>query len=67
MQLNELELLFSQLPRKRIGFYPTPFHKLENLSRTHDINLFMKREDMAGPGALSGSKMRVAELVIGVG
>ncbi|API73316.1 pyridoxal-phosphate dependent enzyme [Ralstonia solanacearum] len=65
MQLNELELLFSQLPRKRIGFYPTPFHKLENLSRTHGINLFMKREDMAGPGALSGSKMRVAELVIG--
>lgn len=65
MQFNELEQLFNQLPRKSIGFYPTPFHKLENLSRIHGINLFLKREDMAGPGSLSGSKMRVAELVIG--
>ena len=65
MQLNELDQLFNQLPRKNIGFYPTPFHKLENLSRTYDVNIFMKREDMAGPGSLSGSKMRVAELIIG--
>lgn len=65
MQLTELDDLFDRLPRKKIGFYPTPFHKLENLSRVHGINLFMKREDMAGPGALSGSKMRVAELIIG--
>ncbi|AOI60663.1 1-aminocyclopropane-1-carboxylate deaminase/D-cysteine desulfhydrase [Burkholderia diffusa] len=65
MQLSELEALLDKLPRKRIGFYPTPFHKLENMSRAHDINLFMKREDMAGPGSLSGSKMRVAELIIG--
>ncbi|RAR55375.1 D-cysteine desulfhydrase [Paraburkholderia unamae] len=65
MQLFELDDLLGKLPRKRIGFYPTPFHKLENMSRTHGINLFMKREDMAGPGSLSGSKMRVAELIIG--
>lgn len=65
MKLKELEELFNHLPRKRIGFYPTPFHKLDNLSREYRINLFMKREDLAGPGAISGSKMRIAELVIG--
>lgn len=65
MQLKDLQNLFNQLPRKSVGFYPTPFHKLENLSRIKGINLFMKREDMAGPGSLSGSKMRVAELIIG--
>ncbi|MBN3857872.1 pyridoxal-phosphate dependent enzyme [Paraburkholderia sp. Ac-20340] len=65
MQPDDLEVLLDRLPRKRIGFYPTPFHKLENLSRVHGVNLFMKREDMAGPGALSGSKMRVAEMIIG--
>lgn len=65
MNLNELETLYGQLPRKNVGFYPTPFHKLDNLSRIHGINLFMKREDLAGPGAISGSKMRVAELIIG--
>lgn len=65
MQFGELEALVATLPRKRIGFYPTPFHKLENLSRTCGVNIFMKREDLAGPGAISGSKMRVAEFVIG--
>jgi tryptophan synthase beta subunit len=48
MQLDELEQLFNRLPRKNIGFYPTSFHKLENLSRARGINLFLKREDMAG-------------------
>jgi 1-aminocyclopropane-1-carboxylate deaminase/D-cysteine desulfhydrase-like pyridoxal-dependent ACC family enzyme len=64
-QLAELDQLIVKLPRKHIGFYPTPFHKLENLSRNHRVNIFMKREDMAGPGTISGSKMRQAEFIIG--
>ena len=65
MKLSELKQLFDRLPRKSIGFYPTPFHKLDNFSREYGVNLFLKREDMAGPGAISGSKMRVAELIVG--
>jgi len=65
LQLADLDQLVGKLPRKRIGFYPTPFHKIENLSRLHGVNLFMKREDMAGPGTISGSKMRLAEFIIG--
>lgn len=64
-QLAELGQLIAKLPRKQIGFYPTPFHKLENLSRTRGVNIFMKREDMAGPGTISGSKMRTAEFIVG--
>lgn len=64
-QFTELEQLVAKLPRKQIGFYPTPFHKLENLSITHGVNVFMKREDMAGPGTISGSKMRLAEFIVG--
>jgi L-cysteate sulfo-lyase len=64
-QLAELAQLIAKLPRKHIGFYPTPFHKLENLSRKHRVNIFMKREDMAGPGTISGSKMRQAEFIVG--
>ncbi|MGP3940021.1 hypothetical protein [Streptomyces sp. 6N106] len=36
-----------------------------NLSATHGVNFFLKREDMAGPGTLSGSKTRLAEFIIG--
>lgn len=65
LQLAELDQLVGKLPRQRIGIYPTPFHKVENLSRLHGVNIFMKREDMAGPGTISGSKMRQAEFIIG--
>jgi L-cysteate sulfo-lyase len=63
-RLAELGQLIANLPRKQIGFYPTPFHKVENLSRIQGVNIFMKREDMAGPGTISGSKMRTAEFII---
>lgn len=65
LELAELDQLVARLPRKRIGIYPTPFHKVENLSRLSGVNIFMKREDMAGPGTISGSKMRLAEFIIG--
>lgn len=65
LQLAELDQLIGKLPRQRIGIYPTPFHKVENLSRLEGVNIFMKREDMAGPGTISGSKMRLAEFIIG--
>ncbi|GAA3773712.1 D-cysteine desulfhydrase family protein [Plantactinospora mayteni] len=55
----------SSLPRKRIGFYPTPFHGLGNLSTAYGIRLFMKREDLAGPGTISGSKTRLSEFILG--
>ena len=64
-RLAELDQLIAKLPRKPLGFYPTPFHKLENLSRIYRVNFFMKREDMAGPGTISGSKMRLAEFIVG--
>lgn len=65
MDCVELDRLIATLPRKRIGFYPTPFHRLDNLSATYGVNFFLKREDMAGPGTLSGSKTRLAEFILG--
>jgi L-cysteate sulfo-lyase len=65
MDFTELHALVGKLPRRRVGFYPTPFHRLDNLSATHGVNLFLKREDLAGPGTISGSKTRLAEFILG--
>jgi 1-aminocyclopropane-1-carboxylate deaminase/D-cysteine desulfhydrase-like pyridoxal-dependent ACC family enzyme len=65
MDSAALDRLIARLPRKRIGFYPTPFHRLDNLSAAHGVNFFLKREDLAGPGTLSGSKTRLAEFILG--
>ncbi|KAF5575056.1 ACC deaminase [Fusarium pseudocircinatum] len=54
-----------QLPRAPVGFYPTPFHQLHNMPKKLGINLYMKREDLAGPSAISGSKVRLSEFILG--
>jgi hypothetical protein len=65
MDFTHFDTAIDKLPRRRVGFYPTPFHALPNLSAAYGINLFMKREDLAGPSAISGSKMRLAEFIVG--
>lgn len=65
MDYATLDNAINKLPRRSIGFYPTPFHHLPNLSARYGINLFMKREDLAGASAISGSKTRLAEFIIG--
>jgi 1-aminocyclopropane-1-carboxylate deaminase/D-cysteine desulfhydrase-like pyridoxal-dependent ACC family enzyme len=65
MDFTHFDTAINKLPRRRVGFYPTPFHALPNLSAAYGINLFMKREDLAGPSAISGSKMRLAEFILG--
>lgn len=42
---------------------PTPVHKLENLSRSLGVQIFLKRDDMTGSEA-SGNKLRKLEFVV---
>lgn len=65
MDIAQLDIAISKLPRRQIGFYPTPFHALRNLSARYGVNFHMKREDLAGPGAISGSKTRLSEFILG--
>ena len=62
---DELRARIVRLPRASVGLYPTPFHPLRHLSRRYGVGMFMKREDLAGPSAISGSKMRLAEFILG--
>lgn len=65
MRTRDLVALVDKLPRKHIGFYPTPFHRLENLSAARGVSVYLKREDLAGPATISGSKTRLAEFILG--
>jgi D-cysteine desulfhydrase/L-cysteate sulfo-lyase len=65
MDFTHFDTAIDKLPRRRVGFYPTPFHALPNLSQRYGINFFLKREDLAGPSAISGSKTRLAEFILG--
>lgn len=46
-----------------IGIFPTPIHKLENISRLLGTNVYVKRDDMSGL-ALGGNKVRKLEYLL---
>ncbi|MFP4143370.1 MAG: 1-aminocyclopropane-1-carboxylate deaminase/D-cysteine desulfhydrase [Thermoplasmata archaeon] len=58
-----IEDLFEEIPKVDIGFFPTPLQRLDNLSEKYDIDLFMKRDDLSGPG-FGGNKVRKLEFII---
>ncbi len=53
------------MPRKKLGFFPTPLQKLENLTRHFGgPKIYIKRDDMTGL-AFGGNKTRKLEFLIG--
>ena len=54
---------WNNLPQLRLGVYPTPFYRLENISRIYSKDIWIKRDDLCGV-ALGGSKVRKLEFVL---
>lgn len=52
-----------EMPRLRLGVYPTPFYKLENISAKYGRSIYIKRDDLCGV-ALGGNKVRKLEYLL---
>jgi len=64
LQVDELKQRIARFPRKDLIYLPTPFRKLENLSR--DLGppeIYIKRDDLTGL-AFGGNKSRKLEFII---
>lgn len=56
---------YGLLPRRSLGFFPTPLVKLDRLTQTlSGPRIFMKRDDLTGL-ALGGNKVRKLEFLVG--
>ena len=53
----------NELPRLRLGLFPTPIHRLEHLSGRLGLDLWIKRDDLSGLG-LGGNKVRKLEFLL---
>ena len=49
--------------KESLGFFPTPLHRLPNISRELGINVWIKRDDLCGV-ALGGNKVRKLEYLL---
>lgn len=65
MKCEEVRELLGKKERSSLGFYPTPFYKLDRLSDKLGINLYIKREDFSGQPLFGGNKIRKLEYLIG--
>ena len=64
-KLKDAEKLFQPLPHVRLGFFPTPFYKLDRLSEKLGVNLYIKRDDFTGMNLFGGNKIRKLEYLLG--
>ncbi len=63
--LFRIKKLFAGLPRVDLGFFPTPLYKLQNISTHFGVDIYMKRDDLTGPGLFGGNKIRKLEFLLG--
>jgi len=56
----DLRNRIAAIPRVRLGFLPTPIQHCPNLSKDLGVDLWVKRDDLTGPG-FGGNKMRNLE------
>lgn len=54
-------------PTAKVGMFPTPLHRLDNVSDDLGVNVFLKREDFSGVNLFGGNKIRKLQYVLGEG
>ena len=63
--IQKAKALFAPVPHVQLGFFPTPFYKLENMSKALGVNLYIKRDDFTGMNLFGGNKIRKLEFLLG--
>ena len=63
-KLSQARAKVEALGKLQLGFYPTPFHKLERLSEMLGVNLWVKREDFSGTSLFGGNKIRKLQYLL---
>lgn len=51
-------------PRKMLGFFPSPIHKLSRMSRALGVEIWAKRDDVSSGLAFGGNKIRKLEWLV---
>lgn len=63
--IEQAKVLLQGLPRVKLGFFPTPLYRLDNLSAELGIELYIKRDDFTGMNLFGGNKIRKLEFLLG--
>ena len=62
--IEEIRDMLGRLGKLKLGFYPTPFHRLDRISEEYGVKLYVKREDFSGMTLFGGNKIRKLEYLL---
>ena len=62
--IEEIRDMLERLGKLKLGFYPTPFHRLDRISGEYGVELYVKREDFSGMTLFGGNKIRKLEYLL---
>ncbi len=65
MEYAEIRSLLGKMPKAELGFFPTPFYRLDRLSKELGVQLYIKRDDFTGMSLFGGNKIRKLQYLIG--
>lgn len=65
VSIQTAKKLIEQVPKKPLGFFPTPLVRLDRLSAELGVDLWIKRDDFTGSNLFGGNKTRKLEFLIG--
>ena len=63
-RILEARTLLETVPKVKIGFFPTPLHRLDRLSEKLGVEIYLKRDDLTGISQFGGNKMRKLEYLM---
>lgn len=61
---EEAREMLAHLNKVKLGFLPTPIHRLERLSKLMGVEIYLKRDDYAGISQFGGNKIRKLEYLL---
>ena len=63
-RILEARTLLETVPKVKMGFFPTPLHRLDRLSEKLGVEIYLKRDDLTGISQFGGNKMRKLEYLM---
>lgn len=63
-RIIEARTLLETVPKVKLGFFPTPLHRLDRLSEKLGVEIYLKRDDLTGISQFGGNKMRKLEYLM---
>lgn len=63
-KIEEARKILENIPKVKLGFFPTPLQRMDRLSERLGVEIYLKRDDLTGISQFGGNKIRKLEYLM---